>query len=734
MPLEDAMHVTVPPHVQEVRAALRCGRSGCPCRGGATVHCPAHDDGRPSLTVNVGRDGRLLVHCQTGCTQRAVIDALRERGLWRDPHMGNGGGMGTGNGAAHGARGDNLRTLYRQVALYQYRDATGRVVAEKARFEAPGGKKTFRWRLPGATDWNGLQGQLQMRDLPLWGAEQVAAAPPDQPVYVCEGEKAVEACRAHGLLAVCHGGGAGTTDFGDSLEVLRGRVVYLWPDNDEPGRRYMARLYAALRPIARRVTVLQVPVREQGDDAWDYFHRDGGTVEELTRQQPPERPYVEHLAHDAVRVVLASPLGQTVRLTFSELEKTSRSFDCELEVVVAGPAGGPEPYSQRINLASLSQKTELRRELDVVFGREHGWASLLTTAFALARDAYLNQDRARRYVEIVDPGEPQYLCERVVPAGVPTIWFGDGSAGKTYLALSLGLAHCLGEDWCGLRVQRGRAMLIDYENTEATFRFRVRRLLQGLGYDESEDVPFYYWPARGIPLPDQVDALRRAVERLGITLLIVDSAAPACGAAPEEAESAMRYFNALAKLGDLTTLTVAHITKGSDTEKPFGSAFWHHLPRRTWYVERVQEEESDQVNIGMYPRKVNDGRRPRPIGLRLLFCGEEGLVMVEPAELTEVPGLAERLPLRDQVLGALRAAREPLSAEEIAEVLRPNASDTELRRLADTVGRLLRRMRGGEVVAVGEEGQRGRGHRLRYGLAAPPGYEDLAAAGIEVAG
>jgi putative DNA primase/helicase len=45
-------------------------------------HCPAHDDKTPSFKVSDGHDGKVLVHCFAGCTQQAVIDALRARNLW----------------------------------------------------------------------------------------------------------------------------------------------------------------------------------------------------------------------------------------------------------------------------------------------------------------------------------------------------------------------------------------------------------------------------------------------------------------------------------------------------------------------------------------------------------------------------------------------------------------------------------------------------------------------------
>ena len=45
------------------------------------ARCPAHNDHTPSLSISES-DGMVLVRCHAGCSQDAVIDALRARGLW----------------------------------------------------------------------------------------------------------------------------------------------------------------------------------------------------------------------------------------------------------------------------------------------------------------------------------------------------------------------------------------------------------------------------------------------------------------------------------------------------------------------------------------------------------------------------------------------------------------------------------------------------------------------------
>lgn len=40
------------------------------------ARCPAHDDRSPSLSISLGREERVLVHCFAGCTLHAVLEGL----------------------------------------------------------------------------------------------------------------------------------------------------------------------------------------------------------------------------------------------------------------------------------------------------------------------------------------------------------------------------------------------------------------------------------------------------------------------------------------------------------------------------------------------------------------------------------------------------------------------------------------------------------------------------------
>jgi hypothetical protein len=63
--------------IKPIGAALRCGESGCACQlPRSLVHCPAHTDTTPSLSVTE-KGGKILVKRFAWCSQDRAIAALR---------------------------------------------------------------------------------------------------------------------------------------------------------------------------------------------------------------------------------------------------------------------------------------------------------------------------------------------------------------------------------------------------------------------------------------------------------------------------------------------------------------------------------------------------------------------------------------------------------------------------------------------------------------------------------
>jgi hypothetical protein len=167
------------------------------------------------------------------------------------------------------------------TTVYKVRDATGRHVADHVREDKPDGDKECRWRLPDGT-W-GLNG-TKLTELPLYGSEQVATWNSEDLIILGEGEKARAALDRtdvfYALGTVC---GASATPGPEALEVLRGRRVCLWPDNDNQGRDHMERIAQALDGVAAEVLIYTWHEAPEKGDAADHPAIQGGDRKALDR-------------------------------------------------------------------------------------------------------------------------------------------------------------------------------------------------------------------------------------------------------------------------------------------------------------------------------------------------------------------------------------------------------------------------------------------------------------------
>ncbi|WP_162924555.1 AAA family ATPase [Rubrobacter indicoceani] len=131
--------------------------------------------------------------------------------------------------------------------------------------------------MPGEHGW-GLAGR-KLDTLPLYGSERLKEQP-DTSVVVGEGEKAADALLDAGFCALGTVTGASGTPKPEALEVLRGRRVILWPDNDGIGMKHMERIAKALQGVASEVRVFRWLHAREKEDAADHPALKAGFADE----------------------------------------------------------------------------------------------------------------------------------------------------------------------------------------------------------------------------------------------------------------------------------------------------------------------------------------------------------------------------------------------------------------------------------------------------------------------
>jgi hypothetical protein len=118
---------------------------------------------------------------------------------------------------------------------WEYRNADGKIIGVVARYNKGEGKKEFCPWTPRGGKWEmkGWEGQKPLYNLHL------IAQNPTATVLICEGEKSADAAMriaGDGYIATTWPSGASAVK-NAAWDILTGRKVLIWPDNDEAGHK-----------------------------------------------------------------------------------------------------------------------------------------------------------------------------------------------------------------------------------------------------------------------------------------------------------------------------------------------------------------------------------------------------------------------------------------------------------------------------------------------------------------
>jgi hypothetical protein len=347
-----------------------------------------------------------------------------------------------------------------------------------------------------------------------------------------------------------------------------------------------------------------------------------------------------------------------VRFVFDHLTDSHRGVSAELSVT----CGEVELLScMNVGLKSDNSQSQLCRSL-LKLAPAIPWKVLLQKACSLV----LKQYRRGEPIVTLEPTESThvpFLLNPLIFKDCQTLIYAPGGSCKSYLALFLALVAAQGAHLAGLHGLKTPVLYLDWELNERIVGGRLRALQNG--HPNLANVRLYY---RRCENPLHLDAYHIAAEvaAKGIKLLIIDSAAMACGGDLASPDAAIRLQQVLRKIG-CASLVLAHVSKGTQEgqeKSAYGTVFFRELARNVYELQKADGENPTRVFLSH--TKHNFSAKQDPLGFALTFS--EHSVRVDSCDVMGEPQFQDKLPVPARIRNLLEDGK-PRESETVAEEL-----------------------------------------------------------------
>ena len=243
-----------------------------------------------------------------------------------------------------------------------------------------------------------------------------------------------------------------------------------------------------------------------------------------------------------------------------------------------------------------------------------------------------------------------WLIKPIIQVREPTLIFGPGGTGKSWLGQYLAVLADQGMSHNGLEVEPSTVLYLDFETTAQEIGRRVTQIRASLGLEGKSRI--WYKPMTR-SLEKEIEEVRGTVLSKAIDLVVVDSVGSACGGEPENADVGLNYFGSLRSL-KVSSISIDHTNKEGVL---FGSVYKRNAARQMFECKKDEQPNDAKIMLGLFHRKANNTALLRePIAFEIGFVGGDTLKQVDITRRYDVrgTGLESNLPVLDRITNALR--------------------------------------------------------------------------------
>jgi len=227
------------------------------------------------------------------------------------------------------------------------------------------------------------------------------------------------------------------------------------------------------------------------------------------------------------------------------------------------------------------------------------------------------------------PEERQWLLSDLIPLNFPTTLYSAGGAGKSYLAISLAISACIGnQTFLDYQFYNKplTTLFVDFELDKSEVTRRSYEIALGLGLDRPPANFFYYSPKENIL--KLLNNLPSVIKQNEIKFIILDSIG-AGGLDSFDPNLVSKTYNELRDLG-ITSLVIDHQAKAQakdnpDSKTPFGSVYKFNMSRSVLQL-KYELSINNGMTLKLMHKKSNFGKLQDDALIDIIFENEAVII------------------------------------------------------------------------------------------------------------